>query len=277
MIPRAHFRFNGRAALVCVCCAISAPLASASDNPREGIEGALHERPDLSRPAAAWRGAFEHAFGDVPAPCQAGLDRAAEVLPRLRLAIAGELTRMSVASSLADYAAQQGAEPERFETFAAAARRLLTATPDKKIPVEAMNRWLHESAELILEAVASAKAIRAIEPDSQQAALLRDLSMLAHVARFHAYRSIGAVRYNLFKRSQRLAELVASVADEKLALKAWQDVVAALGPVRDSSWHAELRDLDFWVKDLEAQCCPPDEAVLREKVWQPFANPPPKR
>jgi hypothetical protein len=34
-------------------------------------------------------------------------------------------------------------------------------------------------------------------------------------------------------------------------------------------WRDELRRLEFSVQDLEAQCCPPDPATLREPVWQP--------
>ena len=32
---------------------------------------------------------------------------------------------------------------------------------------------------------------------------------------------------------------------------------------------AELKKLEASFKDLEDQCCPPDEAIMREKVWKP--------
>ena len=34
-------------------------------------------------------------------------------------------------------------------------------------------------------------------------------------------------------------------------------------------WRDELAPLEYDLKDLEAQCCPPDEALAKEKTWLP--------
>jgi hypothetical protein len=34
-------------------------------------------------------------------------------------------------------------------------------------------------------------------------------------------------------------------------------------------WRDELKTLERSLKELEDQCCPPDEAVMKEKVWTP--------
>src|SRR5436853_6176930 len=37
-------------------------------------------------------------------------------------------------------------------------------------------------------------------------------------------------------------------------------------------WRNELATLEYNFKQLEEQCCPPEEAVAREKVWTPAAT-----
>ena len=40
---------------------------------------------------------------------------------------------------------------------------------------------------------------------------------------------------------------------------------------------AELKNLEASFKDLEDQCCPPDEAIMRGKVWKPVRPAPTAR
>lgn len=157
------------------------------------------------------------------------------------------------AGFLGDYASATG-DPARYETFAETARRILTDTSTTKQPAD----------------------VTALHLDRLAAALLVSSSLedrlAAHRARFHARRFIAAVRYHLFKRSLRLAELVGATYAERDAVAAWRELVTLAETHRHPSapaLRADLKKYEASLKDLEEQCCPPDEAVLKEKIWQP--------
>lgn len=157
------------------------------------------------------------------------------------------------AGNLADYANVIGAAADRFENSAEAARRILAVTPATKQSVDSTIEVLHRLAE--------AESSPSIE---------RQLA--GRRARFHAHRLVAAVHYNLFKRSLRLAELVAATYAEKEAIAAWRRMVHAATLAQHpsvSTLRADLEKYEASLRELEEQCCPPDEAILKEKVWQP--------
>ncbi len=176
---------------------------------------------------------------------------------------AADPLRSSLGHPLARYADNPGADPARHETTIDAARRILTGTPPAKRAIDALVAELDGTAAAILAAVSRADAGT---PDAQ----LDVLRAQALVARFHARRIVAAVHYNLFKRGLRLAELVAATYGEKDAVAVWRELCLAAGPADVvAARRAELKKLEQSLKELEEQCCPPDENVLREKVWQP--------
>ena len=75
------------------------------------------------------------------------------------------------------------------------------------------------------------------------------------------------MHYNLFKRGLRLAELLAATYKEKEAVALFRELVLLAG--EGPAWRDELRQLERNLKELEEQCCPPDESVIHEKVWEP--------
>ncbi len=160
------------------------------------------------------------------------------------------------AGFLGQYAEQAGTAPDRFEPFAEAARRLAAGGNSPRQAPDITALQLERHARAILSAADASAAER----------------LAAHRARFHARRIVAAVHYNLFKRTLRLAELVAATYREKDAVAAWRDLVAVaeaarlpeLDALRADLWHFEAS-----FKELEEQCCPPDDAILRERVWQP--------
>lgn len=183
---------------------------------------------------------------------------------------AADVERSSLGSNLAHYANNPGADPARYENLVDAARRILAGgTPEKRTP-DATSEWLDDTATVILAVVREAETSRDAARDPQLKAKLAELRARALLARFHARRMFAAVHYNLFKRGLRLAELVAATYAEKDAVIVWRELVAQVGnhPFA-ADWRAELKRLEASLKDLEEQCCPPDEAILREKVWQP--------
>lgn len=156
--------------------------------------------------------------------------------------------------TLADYANAVGRATPRYESPAETARRLVAGAAATKQPADVTALQLHALATALLVSDTAADRVA------------------GHRARFHGHRLIAAVRYNLFKRSLRLAELVAATYAEKDAVAAWRDLVRDAERTHHPSitaLRAELRTYEASLKDLEEQCCPPDEAILKEPVWQP--------
>lgn len=239
-----------------------------------------------------WRREFQRRFGPAAAPhVEAGLHRASQVLPMIVAAVypyklfpttRGWPERQSLGANLADYAGNEGTDPEQFESFAEAAKRILVnGTTSKRTP-DATSRWFDATADAILASVRAAEAVIGERRSPEFDATVTDLRILAQLARFHARRAISAVHYNLFKRGLRLAELLAATYVERDAVAAWRELVAVAGDryafdlamgARNHNlcghWRDELVKLEANLKDLEEQCCPPDEAILKEKVWTP--------
>jgi hypothetical protein len=174
---------------------------------------------------------------------------------------------LSGGNPLSRYAAGATVDPLRVESAAEYARRTLAGAPTARLTPEATGAFLREQAASILASADQAPA----EP-----------RLIAELGRYHARRLEAAIHYQLFLRSQRLAELVAATYAEKDAVEHWRAVVrsaearpaeSADPGVRPSrvaaDWRAELGRLEASLRDLEEQCCPPDASVLQEKVWRP--------
>jgi hypothetical protein len=177
-------------------------------------------------------------------------------------------------ANLAAYAGNPGADSIRYEPLVAAARRILAEeTPSRVAPDETSAR-LEELADA---ALASADAA-GLAAGPATAAAVREIRVHAQLARFHARRALAAVHYNLFKRGLRLAELVAATYAEKDAVAAWRELTHAAGdhPLAPR-WQSELRRLEAGLRELEDQCCPPDEKLMMEKVWEPRPGAPANR
>lgn len=223
------------------------------------------------------------------------LQRADEVLPMLAAAVEANVAssassawveRPSLGPSLATYAKNTGADQQRFETFAEASRRILAGGSSTRRAPDATSRWFAETADLLLATIRAAESLSAEKRSPAFDAAVTHLKILAYYSRFHSHRIIAAVRYNLFLRGQRLAELYAATLESRAAVEAWRalDAVAGDRPVANfflgptstrfrGTFREELIRLQFDLKDLEEQCCPPDEAIIREKIWTPVLAP----
>jgi hypothetical protein len=134
---------------------------------------------------------------------------------------------------------------------------------------------------VLAEVAAAERSAGGVRPPAL-AGMLRTLRATAWLARFHARRMRAAVHYNLFLRGQKLAELVAATFGEKDAVAAWRELVrlAEEPPAGEAlsslarPWREELGRLEQSQRELEDMCCPPDDAVLREKVWSPSLTEP---
>lgn len=175
------------------------------------------------------------------------------------------ITAVKFAPALAEYADQVGGQPERFESFAAAARRILSSQSGTATPPDLTSVRLEK---------AGAALLASLPPGAPDAAALQH-RLTAHLAFHHARRAIAAVHYQLFKRGLRLAELLAATYAEKDAVAAWRELVQAAefgNHPHVPALRAQLKQLETNLKELEEQCCPPDEAIVKERVWQPMAK-----
>lgn len=179
--------------------------------------------------------------------------------------------RADFGAKLAVYAALPAGNPARVEALAEAARRVLAGgVASKRTPDETIFR-LDALADAIFAAADAAEIEARTARREIPAQELANLRAQGHLARFHARRIVAAMHYNLFLRGQRLAELVAATYAEKDAVVAWRQLVTLPAPLAVAeARRAELKKLEASLKDLEDQCCPPDENILKEKVWQPM-------
>lgn len=243
----------------------------------------------------SWTGRTARALAPAAIPDLADtLQRATEILPTLGAAISPTVlaadpsawaAQPMLGKSLSVYARNVGADPQQFEPFEAAARRIVAGAPATARPPDATSRWLDETAAALDAVLRSAATVPGAKQGAGFARALAELKALALLSRFHARRMLAAVHYNLFFRSQRLAELYAATLDTRLCLATWRDLAAVSAPLPEltlprgpasitvhGAWQEELTRLGHDLADLEAQCCPPDEAMLQEKVWMPGAR-----
>jgi hypothetical protein len=201
----------------------------------------------------------------------------------------GWAERQSLGASLAEYADNEGSDVELFESFAHAADRILAGDATAKVTPDATSRWFDETADAVLHSVREAEDVIGEKRGNEFDATVTDLQILAQLARFHARRSLAAVHYNLFLRSQRQAELVAAARIEREAVGKWRELVAmasdryafnlAMGACSKNlcgHWRDELVQLDANLQKLDAQCGSLDTmattVATTEPTWAPRAD-----
>ena len=203
----------------------------------------------------------------------------------------GWAERQALGTSLARYAANEGTDVGLFESFDAAAKRILAAAPrgggdattTAKVTPEATSRWFDQAADEVLEHVRAAEAAIGDRRGKEFDSTMTDLRILAQLARFHARRSLAAVHYDLYRHGgQRKAELFAAARGEREAVAAWRDLVAAagdrytfdltMGPASldlAGHWRDELAQLEANLQKLDQQSGPPDDPAAKEPAWTP--------
>jgi arylsulfatase A-like enzyme len=200
-------------------------------------------------PTDVWDHEFRDRFGDAGPYLASALHRASGVLPMIVAAVypyrlfpttRGWAERQSLGSTLAQYATNEGTDVEQFESFAEAAKRIVSQGATAKRTPEMTSRWFDETAIGILTDVgmaeveykAQAARLTAREPSlnsKEFQTTLTDLRVLAQLARFHARRSEAAVFYNIFKAGHDPTRLVFAVRQERAAVDAWRKLVDAAG------------------------------------------------
>jgi hypothetical protein len=184
-----------------------------------------------------WDHDFRERFGDAGLYLESALHRASGVLPMVVAAVypyrlfpttRGWAERQSLGGTLAQYATNEGTDVEQFESFADAAKRIVSSGATAKRTPQMTSRWFDEAASAILADVSRAEAVPGPKSNEFQTTVT-DLRILAQLARFHARRATAAVFYNMSKIGHDPNTLVLAVSEERAAVEAWRKLVDAAG------------------------------------------------
>ena len=187
-----------------------------------------------------WEQEFVQRFGGAAAPHVAkALQLSSEVLPRINAAsipyrmfptTMGWVEMMHL-GSLPEFAkTEEGSDIQQFENLRDEATSIINGTDTAMRRPEETSRWFAQTSDAILEQVAAAeKALGSIAPSNEFKSTMTDAKILAALARYHSWRQLGGVNYNLYKQAGDLGAFDAAITDERNAVQAWQDIVDASG------------------------------------------------
>jgi hypothetical protein len=228
---------------------------------------------NTNTPAEVWEREFERRFGKEAAPfVEKGLHQASWVLPRIVASCypydAFPMTRGWVEKqrlgNLPAYAKAEGSDIQQFASFDEEARLLIEGGETAKTRPGENSRWFSQIAADINAQAAQAEQRLGSHRSKESDSTITDLKMLANLALFHSRRIPAAVNYRLFERTKDAHALDTAIHQERSAVEAWRQLVAAAGDfyaqdlkmgVRGASlcghWKDELAALEAGLSALE--------------------------
>jgi len=171
--------------------------------------------------------------------------------------------------SLPRYAqSEEGSDIQQFMNPREEATSILQGTDTAMRRTEEISHWFAESSDAILAEVAAAeKALgEHASTNNEFRSTITDVKMLAALARYHSWRQLGGVNYDLYKQAGDLTAFDAAIVDERKAVQAWHELVDAagdfyvddmwFGPTGRSfphHWKDEMKSLDAEFSQLLAE------------------------
>jgi len=239
------------------------------------VFGRLAYNPDT--PPEVWEREYAERFGAEAGPhVMKAVQLASRVLPRIVAAsvpysmfptTAGWPEMMHL-GGLPRYAQQEeGSDVQQFMNVREEATSLLQGTDTAMRRPEETSRWFAGTSEAILAEVAAAEQAFGGRTNSNEfRSTMTDAKMLAALARYHSWRQLGGVNYSLYKQAGDLAAFDEGIADERQAVQAWHELVAAAGDFYIDEmwfgttgrgfphhWKDELKTLDSELDGLLAE------------------------
>jgi len=141
--------------------------------------------------------------------------------------------------SLPQFARQEvGSDIQQFMNLRDEATSILQGTDTAMRRPEETSRWFAQTSDAILaEAAAAERGLGGAAPGKEFQSAMTDVKMLAAMARYHSWRQLGGVNYNLYQQAGDLAAFDEAIVDERQAVQAWHDLVAAAGDFYiDTMW-----------------------------------------
>jgi hypothetical protein len=170
--------------------------------------------------------------------------------------------------SLPRYAQQEeGSDVQQFMNLRDEATSILQGTDTAmRRPEETSRRFADISDAILAEAAAAERSVGGSARSNEFKSAMTDARMLAALARYHSWRQLGGVNYNLYRQAGDLAAFDEAIADERNAVQAWHDLVEAAGDFYIDDmwfgptgrafphhWKDEMKALDAEFDDLLAE------------------------
>jgi hypothetical protein len=187
-----------------------------------------------------WTREFDKRFGPQAGPhVMQGLHLASAVLPRI--VAASHLYRnfpttrgwaeMNRQGSLMQYADEDGSDIQQFMNVRDEAKSIISGAETPMRRPEETSRWFAKTADDILEHVTQANNSIGSQANNEFRATVTDLKILAGLSRYHSWRLLAGVNYNLYKQCGDLVAFDDAIAAERHALESWKQMVDAAGDV----------------------------------------------
>ena len=188
-----------------------------------------------------WEREFVRRFGAAAAPhVMKALQLSSQVLPRVTAAsVPYQLgfpttmgwVEMMHLGSLPQYAqTEEGSDIEQFMNLRDEATSIIQGTDTAMRRPEETSRWFAQTSDAILAEIAAAeKAVGTQTSGNEFKSSMTDARILAALARYHSWRQLGGVNYNLYKQAGDLGAFDEAIANERKAVQAWRELVDAAG------------------------------------------------
>ncbi len=151
---------------------------------------------------------------------------------------------------------EEGSDIAQFMNVRDEATSILQGTDTAMRRPEDTSRWFAQTSDAIVAEVAAAEGALGGKPASNEfKATLTDAKVLAALARYHSWRQLAAVDYNLYKQAGSLAAFDDAIANERKAIQSWRELVAAAGDfyIDDMAFGASTRAFPrHWKDELPA-------------------------
>ncbi len=208
------------------------------------VFGRLGYNPDT--PEEVWGREFQRRFGKAAGPyVQRALHRASGILPRITASVfpysSFPTTRGWAArqprGDLPAYADAGVGDTQQFATIAASAKAWVAGGESAKITPAANGRWFDRAADDVLKLADEAEQRIGDRRNKEFDATLADVRILAHLARFHAWRLQAGMGWALYEQTGDVNALGDAIQNEAHAIGAWEKLVAAAG----ERYHGDLK------------------------------------
>lgn len=262
------------------------------------VWGRLTYNPET--PPEVWEREFTRRFGPQAGPrVMAAMHLASKVLPRI---VASSYryqyfpttrgwAEMQRQDGLPRFAGEEGSDTQQFMNPRDAALSVLKGTDTAMRRPEENSRWFAQTADRILAEVSRAERSAGGRAGNEFRATVADLKILAGLARYHSWRQLAGLYYNLYKEAGDLSCFDEAIANEKRAIEAWSGIVEAAGDVYSEDlafgvhragfprhWKEELgrlrNDFNQLAAERQQAASRPNAKPVRIPARDPRAQPP---
>jgi hypothetical protein len=210
-----------------------------------------------------WEREFARRFGEAAGGhVMRGLQIASRVLPRIVAAsyryqnfpTTRGWPEMNRQGSLPQYAGEDGSDIQQFMNVRDEARSIVAGGDTAMRRPEETSRWFGTTADGILAEVNAAEKAMGGRAGNEFRSTVTDLKILAGLARYHSWRLLAGVYYNLYQDTGSVASFDDALASEKRALGAWGQMAADAGDVYSHNLALGVHAVGFsrhWQEEYE--------------------------